>query len=186
MQSHCVRVSPVSDGGWLCEEAKAGFEAFGAKPGLFLRGSAHPKTTLTGDGRVASANKRETYNAFPNASRLSNWRRSSRRYAVDGSLPNDAQKHSNRCGRFADMRACNCSGHKADAGTRLAVTVFESAGRILPTLLLSLARLWIENRPNDREYQRTNSFCSRRLPNGRVCAGTRMAGAGSKTGRLRN
>ena len=55
-------------------------------------------------------------------------------------LPNDAQKHPNWCCRFPDMCACNCSGRKSNAGARLAITVLESVGRILPTLLLSLAR----------------------------------------------
>jgi len=73
---------------------------------------------------------------------------------VDQRLPNDSQKDPNWCCRFPDMCACNCSGDKSDAGARLAIAVLESVGRILPKLLLSLARSWIENRPNDREYQR--------------------------------
>ena len=60
----------------------------------------------------------------------------------------------------------------------LPLQIFESGRRILPTLLLSLARPWMEKRPNDREYQRENSVCSRRPPDGRVCAGTRMAASG--------
>ena len=48
-----------------CEEAKAGFQAFGAKPGFFHRGSAHPKATLTGDDRTVSANNREASNVLP-------------------------------------------------------------------------------------------------------------------------
>ena len=64
------------------------------------------------------------------------------------------QKHPNRCYRCLDVCACNCSGYKSDASARLAIAVLESVGRILPKLLLSLARPWIENRPNDREYQR--------------------------------
>ena len=56
----------------------------------------------------------------------------------------------------------------------------ESVGGILPRLLLSLARPWIENGPNDREYQRENSFCSRRPPDGRACADTRMGVTGSR------
>ena len=50
------------------------------------------------------------------------------------------QKRANWWCGFADMCACNCSGYKSDAGTQPAITVFQSAGRILSTLLLSLAR----------------------------------------------
>jgi hypothetical protein len=93
--------------------------------------------------------------------------------------PNDAQKLAHWCGLRPAMGACNCSGHKSDGGARLTTTAAESAGRILPTLLLSLARPWIENRPNGSEYQWENSFCSRRPPDGPVCTGTRMVIAGS-------
>jgi len=75
------------------------------------------------------------------------------------------------------MCPCNCSGGKSDASARLAITVLKTVGRILSTLLLSLARKWLESRPqHDHGYGREDNFCSRSPPYGRVCSGTRMAG----------
>jgi len=95
-------------------------------------------------------------------------------------LPNDAEKHLHwRC-CFTVMCARNRSGHKSNTSARLAITVLKSVGRILPTLFLSLARPWIESRPNHCEYQRENGFFSRGPPDGRICAGTRMAATGTQ------
>jgi len=71
IQSHSVRVIPVSDGDGSVKKRGQGFKPSAQSPVSFS-GSAHPKTTLIGDGRVASANKREASNALPSASRLSN------------------------------------------------------------------------------------------------------------------